>query len=173
MADTLELSLQSSEPIVLRLEEAEEISFQSQTPFNVGTTNYDWLRNRPKINGVTLTGNKNQRDLYIVSEDTVIGWNSQIYYIPKKGEIVVYTDATKITDDRGRVMTYPEIKIGDGNAYLVDLPFVGAGKRYEIMQTLQNHMNDDYRHVTQADRDFWNAKLNYSVSGDTLTLTRN
>ena len=173
MADEFELQLQSQPKLDLELSGNEHLDLKSQTAASVGTTNYEWLRNKPQINGVTLNGNKTSRDLFIVSEDTVVGWNSQISYIPKKGEILVYTDATKIVDDQGRTITYPEIKIGDGNAYAVDLPFVGAGKRYEILSQLQAHMNDDYRHVTQADRDFWNAKLNYTVSGEELTFTRN
>lgn len=34
-----------------------------------GTTNYNLLQNRPKINNVTLSGDKSSSDLKLVSED--------------------------------------------------------------------------------------------------------
>lgn len=47
-------------------------------------------------------------------------WNSDKSYIPNEGDIIVYNNY-KTTED-GK--TIAGIKIGDGMAYLVDLPFL-------------------------------------------------
>ena len=140
-----------------------------------GTSNYENLRNKPQINGVELSGNKTSSDLGIVSENTTAGWNENPLYLPKQGEICVYTDYTVLVDDRGRTVSYPEIKIGDGNAYLIDLPFVGTAMRYAILNKLNAHENNQTIHITQEEREFWNNKINTDneVQGEILVLTRN
>lgn len=139
---------------------------------SVGTRDYLKLTNRPSINGVELIGDQSAIDLRIVSENTTDGWAANPTYIPRKGEIVIYTDGTEVTDGE-TVLTYPELKIGDGNAYVADLPFIGEVSRGVVLQKLEDHMADDISHVSQSDRDFWNAKLNYELNGDELVLTRN
>lgn len=134
--------------------------------------NYENMINKPQINGVELSGNKSSSALHIVSENTTEGWNRNPGYLPKKGEIVVYTDYIVRQDDLGRDITYPGIKIGDGNAYLIDLPFVNDAMRYEVLQILEGHVNNHIIHVSQEDRDFWNNKLNYDLDGEELVLTR-
>ena len=141
-------------------------------PKVIGVSDYNDLTNKPAINGVTLSGDMSTQDLQIVSENTMAGWNSNPQYLPKKGEICIYTDYMTIQDDMGRDVTYPGIKIGDGNSYLIDMPFVGDETRYLLLRRLQEHENDAVAHVTQQDRDFWNNKLNYDVTGETLILTR-
>lgn len=133
---------------------------------------YSHLDNKPSINGVELSGDMSAQDLYIVSENTTSGWNSNPQYLPKKGEICIYTDHYRMQDDMGNELVYPAIKIGDGNAYLIDLPFVGDGDRYYILQQLRAHETDTIAHVTQQDRNFWNNKLNFSLDGEELILTR-
>jgi len=141
-------------------------------PKVIGVSDYNALTNKPSINGVTLSGNMSTQDLQIVSENTTAGWNSNPQYLPKKGEICIYTDYMTIQDDMGNDVTYPGIKIGDGNSYLIDMPFVGDDTRYLLLRRLQEHENDAVVHVTQQDRDFWDNKLNYDVNGETLILTR-
>lgn len=133
---------------------------------------YNQLLNKPQINGVTLEGNMNPSSLGLVSENTTEGWNSTPDYIPKRGEIVIYTDHIVRQDDLGNDIYYPGIKIGDGNAYLIDLPFTDDALRYDVLQALEAHMNNATIHVTQEDRDFWNSKLNYDLDGEELVLTR-
>lgn len=140
---------------------------------STGIINYNGAINKPQINGVELMGNQSLSDLYIVSENTKAGWNSNPQYLPKKGEICVYTDYTVVTDDQGRTITYPEIKIGDGNSYLIDLPLISDSARYFLMNKLQEHINDTAVHIQPGERQFWNNKLNYDVSGEDLILTRN
>ena len=144
-------------------------------PQTVLETDYNRLANKPQINGVELVGNKTSQDLYLVSENTTVGWNENPLYLPKRGEICVYTDHTMITDDLGNTFAYPGIKIGDGNAYLIDLPFAGDDIRYEILQQLRAHTSNTAIHITQAEREFWNKKLNYEYDDaeETLILNRN
>ena len=135
--------------------------------------NYEALLNKPQINGVELSGNKTVQDLYIVSENTIEGWDSNPQYLPKAGEICIYTDYMEIQDDLGNIIICPGIKVGDGNSYLIDMPFVGAEIRYEVLNALRQHEQNTLIHVSQADRDFWNNKLNYDAVDEELILTRN
>lgn len=79
-------------------------------------------------------------------------WNSRRTYRPVEGMIVVYTDYS--TDSEGRPVY--GIKIGDGNAYLIDLAFIGG----DIADILREHINDTTIHITQGEREFWNNKIN-------------
>lgn len=135
-------------------------------PIDFSIGDYEALKNKPKIDGVELIGNLSLMDFKYMSEDTAAGWNSKPTYVPKKGEIVIYTDG-----DGNR--NFPEIKIGDGSAYVADLPFVGSGLFYLVNSRLDDHINDDVRHITQAERTFWNNKLNCSISGDELVINHN
>lgn len=134
---------------------------------------YNKLINKPQINGVELSGNVSLQDLYIVSENTRAGWSDNPQYLPKAGEICVYTDYMTIQDDIGRDITYPGIKIGDGNAYLIDLPFVGDETRYLLLKRIQEHENNTDLHIQPGERTLWNNKLNYDVENEDLILTRN
>lgn len=109
----------------------------------------------------------------LVKTDTVEGWNSRPTYIPEKGEINVYTDFEVTTDISGQEVFIPAIKIGDGQSYGVDLPFVGDDLRLQLML----HMTNEEYHVATADRLLWNNKLNVDdaeeVIENTLILNRN
>ena len=138
-----------------------------------GTADYNRLRNRPSVNGVTLEGEHNAGSLYLVSENTTAGWAALPGYQPRRGEIVVYTDHRTVTDELGETHAVPGVKIGDGSAYAVDLPFIDDGLRYEVMQALRDHAGNAAIHVSPAEKEFWNAKLNYGVSEEELILNRN
>lgn len=150
----------------------EEFSATARNVTRVTTGNYNDLINKPRINGVELSGNKTAQDLFLVSENTTDGWNSEPQYLPKAGEICIYTDYATIQDALGNDITVPGVKIGDGNAYLIDMPFVGDETRYLLLNRLQNHEQNMAIHVSQEDRSFWNNKLNYDVSGEELILNR-
>lgn len=83
--------------------------------------------------------------------------------------IIVYTDKGQTTKD-GQIINIPKIKIGDGNAYCVDLPFIDD----DIFNIINNHINNSTIHVTQAEKDFWNNKINSSdeVEEENLIFTR-
>lgn len=63
----------------------------------------------------------------------------------------------------------PGFKIGDGNAYLIDKPFVGEADS----KLLQQHIEDAGLHIQPGERAFWNNKLNYvEPEDDCLEFTR-
>lgn len=95
--------------------------------------------------------------------------NNDISYIPQKGEVRLYLDKTTITQD-GQTITIPGIKVGDGLAYGVDLPFLGD----DILQQLLDHIANTTLHITQQERIFWNNKINCEdeVLEETLILNR-
>ena len=111
---------------------------------------------RMKIgNGIT-----NVINLPFISTETINGkaikigttteWNAQPNYIPNYGDIIIYTDK-------------PGIKIGDGLAYCIDLPFINS-----------DHINDITIHVTSEEKQKWNNKITCGniVLDETLILTR-
>lgn len=57
-----------------------------------------------------------------ISEGSTTYWNTNKSYIPKKGEIIIYTDYEQ--DDNKK--NIPNFKVGDGKAYVIDLPFAGC-----------------------------------------------
>lgn len=109
---------------------------------------------------------ENRKCVYV---DTTENWNLQVSFVPERGDIIVYSDWESVSDEAGNVTWLPGVKIGDGNAYCVDLPFITDA----IARDLLDHMSDRQAHVTQAEREFWNNKLNYNMTGEELKLTRN
>jgi len=108
----------------------------------------------------------------LARRDTTDNWNANRSFIPLRGEVIIYTDYGHIDDGFGNIISVPGIKIGDGNAYLIDLPFVGADVRYQILNELRAHSNNKLIHVTQEDKDFWNNKLNYTINDGNLIFNR-
>ena len=108
-----------------------------------------------------------------LNNEIVIGTTSElnrdIFYIPKKGEIRLYLDKTTF-EKNGSIITVPGIKVGDGLAYGVDLPFLGD----DILQRVLDHIANNVIHITQAERDFWNNKINCQdqVERENLILNR-
>lgn len=68
----------------------------------------------------------------------------------QKGIFYIYTDAATVDGTE-----IPGIKIGDGLAYVCDLPFITD----YLSQVLLNHINDRVAHITQGERQFWNNKV--------------
>ena len=73
----------------------------------------------------------------VFKADTTQGWAEKITEVSVLNTVYIYTDRETIERDN-KIIKVPGIKIGDGLAYVVDLPFVT---------------------VTQAERDFWNNKV--------------
>ena len=124
-------------------------------------------------NGITTVSNLPFIYSNTLDKELTIGTtaqlNSDISYIPQKGEVRLYLDKTTITQD-GQTITIPGIKVGDGLAYGVDLPFLGD----DILQQLLDHIANTTLHITQQERIFWNNKINCEdeVSEETLILNR-
>lgn len=113
-----------------------------------GTHDYENLVNKPQVNDETLVGNKSAEDLHIVAVKTSAEWANLTTLQSRKGEIYVYSDGAE--DGEGNPI--PMIKIGDGNAYVIDLPFMTA---------------TDIR-ITDEDIAAWNNKVSVRADGETL-----
>lgn len=74
-------------------------------------------------------------------------WNSKTGLIGAKNIVYVYTDRS-INEDGQAI---PGFKVGDGLAYLIDLPF-----NDDIMMA---HIQDSSVHITDEERLFWNNKV--------------
>lgn len=97
-----------------------------------------------------------------IISDTTEGWASRSTEISQEGFIYVYTDY-QILDDQ----YIPGIKIGTGNAYIIDLPFIDA--------VYAQHIADTIVHITQEERDFWNNKVTCYIDEneeDKLIITK-
>lgn len=92
-----------------------------------------------RITGSMNSGGSGGRKEIISS--TTEAWNSNPRLMSVKDIIYVYTDY-KVVDGR----PVPGIKVGDGLAYVVDLPFVTAGSD-----------------ITQEQIDFWNDKCSVMI----------
>lgn len=94
-----------------------------------------------------------------LKRDTTANWNAARGFVPMAGEIIIYTDYDSYQKEiNGRVKTIliPGIKIGDGGAYVQDLPFVDE----DLRDTLMDHINNMDLHVTLGEKTFWNNKIN-------------
>jgi len=104
-----------------------------------------------------------------VRHDTTAKWNNARGFVPLSGEIIVYTDFD--TDDNGNDI--PNIKIGNGNAYVQELPFLGVSDSKKLL----DHISNTSIHVSSADRLLWSNKLNVDddmeIEGETLVFNRN
>ena len=108
-----------------------------------------------------------------VSRDTTANWNRYPRFVPKRGEVIVYEDHRTIKDELDNDVFVPGIKIGDGDAYLVDLPFVDDALRLDILTTIHAHTGNSGIHVTPEDKERWNNKLNYDIRDGILRFTVN
>ena len=103
--------------------------------------------------------------------NTKAGWDSQPTLRTQANIVYIYTDAFSVDGKK-----VAGIKIGDGNAYLIDASFVTdyvANQIMELYEEFQNHLADDVRHITSEERTKWDNKLNYELSEDTLIFNRN
>lgn len=106
--------------------------------------------------------------IYVVAGDckvlyaTTETWNSQPQLISAKGFIYIYADYRQ----NGQGQNIPAMKVGDGNAYLIDMPFTD--------ELLYGHITDNVRHITQQEREFWNNKMRCytsEIQDDVLIFT--
>lgn len=104
--------------------------------------------------------------------DTTAHWNEKLNFIPLRGEVIIYTDHGQIEDEFHNMINVPGVKIGDGSAYLIDLPFAGDDVRYQILTELRLHTGNTQIHVTAEEKEFWDNKLNCLVSDGNLILNR-
>lgn len=106
-----------------------------------------------------------------ISDDSVLynttsGWKGQTSFIPRAGQIVIYSDY--YTDLDGN--SVPGIKIGDGKAYGVDLPFIT--KNYDaLIEQVDAHIKNNDIHFTVGEKAFiYNTAIGCDYKEDTLIL---
>lgn len=149
----------------VRLQQQEPFKIYETTP--IGTmTDYTRLTNLPTINGVTVIGDLTSDDLHLsgmFKYDTRAGWAQKADYVPEAGEIILYSDKEVIEET-----TFAGIKVGDGNAYVADLPFVGDDVAVKMFLLFQGHINNTEVHTSLQEKAFWNNKLNCNLVGETL-----
>lgn len=151
-----------------------KVVLNGRTIMDITDTNFnpDYLPNGDIVYNAAGERIVGQAIVHNVYSDTTENWNEKLSYVPNRGDIIIYTDHGKIPDDYGELVNVPGIKIGDGNAYLIDLPFVGADVRYQILTELRAHTNNTVIHITDEERQFWNNKLNCTVNNGNLILNR-
>ena len=127
------------------------------TEENNGLMSYE---DKQKLNSLGVLFGTEEHWRYVTSDEQ---------YRPPKGTIIVYTTE----DDQHNITGIVGVKFGTGNACVPDLPFaVDVAKLDQFME----HLSDTSVHVSVADRQRWNNKLNVidgeEVINDTLILTR-
>lgn len=103
-----------------------------------------------KIIGMVASRGGGIKEIY---SDTTANWNAKFGLIGKKDCLYIYTD---YIIEGG--IPIPSIKVGDGKAYLIDLPFIYSGN------------------VTAEQIAFWNNKVTVYeeyVSEETLMISKN
>ena len=97
--------------------------------------------------------------------DTTASWNLVGgSFTPLKGEVIIYSDYQTVD---GKVIA--GIKVGTGNAYVGDLPFVDE----DVRDKLLSHITDTSIHVTTAEKNFWSNKVNIDDSDEIVNGTLN
>lgn len=106
---------------------------------------YQW--NQTNQQYVNITGS------ILIYYDTTENWNRQTSLVSQKGAIYIYSDY-KLTDE-DIPKNIPGLKVGDGLAYVVDLPFMDTN--------LQEHTDNTLIHISSEDRANWNNKIRCSL----------
>lgn len=92
---------------------------------------------------------------YHIYYDTTANWNNQPTLISEEGSIYIYSDGKVYINDNQESVVIPRIKIGDGNAYLIDKPFIDTDIREKLEVLIS---------ITQQDIDRWNGKIGAKIS---------
>ena len=150
-----------------------EVGFGPVQTMQLGTRNYERLSNKPTINSVELIGALTAEDLGLgrVYYDTTANWNLQRNLIGIAGAVYIYSDYSYLEDDAGNRTPIAGIKVGDGNSYIADLPFVSDSMTYAIVR----HVADTSMHASPREKAFWNNKVSSflgGANGETLILSK-
>lgn len=124
--------------------------------------NFSIPKNVPEISAEIQSFAIRLNDNLLVA--TTEEWNSHRELIAQKNVVYVYSDHE--TNEEGQAV--PGFKVGDGLAYLIDLPFND--------DLAIRHIYNTGIHVTPEEKEFWNNKVTaYINASDTeqLILTKN
>ena len=133
---------------------------------------YNKLINRPQINSILLENNVQLTDLNLrpIYYNTTNGWNNWPQLISEEGAIYIYSDY-KVFENNSEVVVIPGIKIGDGLAYIIDLPFINNDQT-ETISTLSGvvneHIADTNIHTNLNEKSVWNSKVTTMLNPNDL-----
>lgn len=117
----------------------------------------------PLVDGLMSSEDKSKLNALGIYYNTTHYWNMQRGFIPKAGELIIYSDYKTVEID-GVKRTIPGLKVGSGNGYVQDLVFLSDSQS----DALWDHINDRIVHITEAERMFWNNKLNVKDSQEVI-----
>ena len=123
-----------------------------------------------ETDGLLSAQDKAKLDLLGIYYNTTKYWNELVGFIPKKGEIVIYSDYKSYRDDNDNIVYVPGIKIGSGNAYVQDLVFIDES----LSRQLAMHINNTEIHVSLEEKLRWDRKLNIDdeIFDETIVFNR-
>lgn len=135
-------------------------TFSDEKPFNASFSSESAMK-------AVFSSTQTVMPSYVL-QNTTEAWNSTPQLIGALNTIYVYVDHQIKTDEEGNEIWIPGIKIGDGKAYLIDLPFTDSA--------MVEHTENASIHVTPEEKDFWNNKVRCYVSpedSERLVFTTN
>lgn len=94
--------------------------------------------------------------------DTTASWSTQVEYVPPVGQLIIYLDGTTVDG-----VSYPKFKVGDGNAFVVDLPFTEG----DFEAQLQTHLANQAIHLSTLDRTKLENSVVVSLEDENLILS--
>lgn len=101
------------------------------------------------------------KGLESIRVNTTAAWSEQIDYAPPVGQLIIYTDGNVVDG-----VNYPKFKVGDGNAYVVDLPFTEG----EFEAALTQHLEDSTIHLSTTDRKKLENSVVLTLEGENLVF---
>lgn len=111
-----------------------------------------------QITSLTNLVNRLQNEKVSFQIDSKENWDSQTLLVSEKDTVYFYTNYKTKTLGNDTVQNIPGIKIGDGSAYLIDLPFIGQNPDFE------QHIRNTVIHITSQERTTWNDKVSCEVA---------
>lgn len=155
----LNVTFNSTEDVPVNFNTDNDFGLDMGSVIEVTTSDHNELihRDLPDQHPISaITGLQEALDnVSTVEYDTTDNWRERLTYIPPRGTIVAYSDyATKDGVD------IPNFKVGDGLAYLVDLPFVGD----DLRDLINEHIQNATIHLSAADRAKWDNKVSCTIS---------
>ena len=100
-------------------------------------------------------------------------WDSIPSLQSLQGAFYIYTDY-KTVEVEGQTKVIPGVKIGDGDAYVIDLPFITDTESQQIeviartleslTTTINTHIEAADIHTSLQEKEFWNNKVTASLN---------
>lgn len=109
-------------------------------------SNVDWSNDQLTVSAAAI---EEKIRSFNIKYGTTDFWNHSSY-TPSPGEIIIYTNYETETVE-GVSKSVPNLKVGTGNAFVVDLPFVGSHET----QILLNHISDSSVHFSVDQKHEW------------------